>query len=190
LGGEGRFVVYVVNPFGYRRTSLFDLCYLCAKAIVESGVDARRVVVRVLPVGVITNGGYPMGLKQVAGDLYDSIRGDGGSLCYSPVYTLANPAIGLPLYSFGGGGDGRMVMEPDRVLHVAYAVVHGWICACICDCVGDVFKVVLYEEREGFVRLWRDVVREAGYGGFQWRIVFCKAGAFARGEVEGMCEVL
>jgi hypothetical protein len=175
-------VVYVVDVFGKRESSFVDLSYLCARTGVESGVDPRRLVFRVITIEEMSCD--PMALKDIAFGIYDRCRVDmHGVSLYAPAYTLASN-LTTPLYSFTSGTSRQDIMEPDRILHVAYS--DG--IACVSDGVGDVFSLLNYEVFEG---LWKDVLGICGCGGGTlWRVVVVKTGLFGRGDVEGMYGLL
>jgi hypothetical protein len=192
-------VIYLLNPFAHRSTALVDLSYICAQTLSDSGIDARRLVFQILPIELITNpnsysGQVPLVFKELSFGIYDRCRTEIDALSlHSPAYTLANPSVGsIPKFNFKSNVKMNpvAVMEPDRVLHVAYALSNGWVCACVSDCVGEVFQLLHYRVEgtlaDVFTRLWRDVGGMCGFGGICWRIVICKSGRFTAHEINGL----
>lgn len=209
-------VVYVINPFSHRSSSVFDLSYMCAQMLVNSGIcepHSGRIVFQILPIEIIANpssyycGHLPLVMKELIFSIYDRCNLTLDSFqMYSPTYTLANVNGKVPLYSKSrlvNCGTKMAVTEPDRVIHVAYAFSNGILCACASDCVGEVFQlfnISACDEKAGpsedtdcrdiFTRLWLEIIKICGHDGICWRIVLCRTGQFTSYEIDGIVYII
>ncbi|KAJ1536527.1 hypothetical protein HK405_015175, partial [Cladochytrium tenue] len=125
---------------------------------------------------------------------------------FTPLYALAydtTAAPAAPLLAAARAVDAPLetLLEPDRVIHVAYLLFDGggrrrWASVAWCDALGesadswagtaaaDPDTAAAAEPLDALLaRIWRRTLVLVGWGGFRWRVVVGRLGGFDPGEV-------
>ena len=114
---------------------------------------------------------------------------------YTPAFILTSPSLLTPHFSLSKNVSNKtvLVMEPDRVLHVAYKISRDkrWVSVCWCDSVGELYEVDCIEiadwsDKDILNCIWTRTLKIAGLGGFCWRIVLAKFGSIDSDEINGI----
>ncbi|KAJ3225557.1 Mediator of RNA polymerase II transcription subunit 13-like [Clydaea vesicula] len=175
----------------------------------------RKVIFQIIPIEAILernafSGHYPHAVKDICFTTYtrcmDSADNFSSSapllnrpiippLIYTPAFILSSPNLEIPLYTADEDivNKTHLIMEPDRILHVAYRVENDWLCACWSDTCGELFESYTFKATSNtdcLKLLWEKTLKVSGVGGFKWRIVFGKYGLCDHKELQDWKSVL
>jgi len=130
---------------------------------------------------------------------------------YQPPYILSQTAIPIPHFTFRRFSRKRQIknrvniMEPDRILHIAYTTIDDRIVACMTDQIGELFDIVLVDDSKEtlnsiasqdyekytkqqirFIKVWEKAMKIILFGcNFYWRIAIIKIGHVLQNEING-----
>ncbi|KAI9206953.1 mediator complex subunit 13 C-terminal-domain-containing protein [Polychytrium aggregatum] len=214
LAGHERsyIVVYIVNPFEHRTEILLKLLsgydhllQLIAEKTPRAMSYAElryRIVPAILPHSVLTERYAPgsfSSVRLVMDGIYRSCRRvlskSGDQSAVSPLFAppfVAAQALVHPQYSLAGRvpSSPHLVMEPDRLLHVSYAIDSRWVSVLWCDAIGELMECASFNvdscggRRGVFHEIWARTLRITKMGGFLWRIILARNKSIGNAELE------
>jgi hypothetical protein len=186
-----------------------------------------KIILQIIPLDLIANNhsfdGYiTIGLKDLVFTIYSKCRkllqkninvNNSEFLIfndlYQPSYILSQSAIPIPYFSFEKFSRKNQlknrinIMEPDRILHIAYINVDNRAIACMTDNIGELFEIIIVDDinerlnsispldynkytkqQIRFIKIWEKAMKLILFGcNFYWRIAIVKIGHVLQDEV-------
>ncbi|RKO93866.1 hypothetical protein BDK51DRAFT_40084 [Blyttiomyces helicus] len=209
LSSPPHIVIHILNPFPLRPNATFDLSYLYARLLERAWASSplkssepqdsfrARLVPNIVPIDAVLSPdafrGRPVqGVGAVCWSVYSRAKErlvrDGPSpavaTIHAPPYVLARPTPArAPHFSANRRlASAMLVMEPERIIHVAYAPA------------GEMVDVMWIEAPVGagpdagrsdvLSTIWKRTKEICGEGGMLWRVVIGRLGGIEREEAE------